>query len=66
MTRRQDGDVTDGLIRNARIHALRTAQEALAGEDTVAWARKAKTSTIALSEAMAILDDLIEDEEERD
>jgi hypothetical protein len=49
-------------IREARIDALRTAQVALAGEDTVEWARGATGSTLSLPYAMELLDSLIEDE----
>lgn len=47
-----------------RIHTLEGVQRALAGEDTVEWARKAKTSTISVALVMEYLDDLIAQEKE--
>lgn len=47
--------------REAAAEAVRTAQQVLAGEDTVEWARGAKGSSLSLPYAIDALDSLIED-----
>ncbi len=46
-----------------RAEALRDAQQAIAGEDSITWARAASGSHIMLDHAIGMIDDLIADEE---
>lgn len=47
-------------MRDLLADALREAQQVIAGEDTVEWARGADASYVSQSYAMRLLDDLIE------
>ena len=49
--------------QEVRAQALREAQQVIAGEDSIAWARTASGSSIMLDHAIGMLDDLIADEE---
>jgi hypothetical protein len=48
---------------SVRKEALYEAQDAIRGEDTRDWARRAYGSSISLPEAMRLVDDLIEEGE---
>ena len=50
--------------RDAQKDILTTARAALAGEDTVEWARGAHSSCMSYPHAIGIMDDLIEDLDE--
>jgi hypothetical protein len=52
------------VARRAKVEALREAQQVIAGEDTIEWARTARTSYIGLPTAIEAIDWLIEEAEE--
>ena len=52
--------------RDAQKDILTTARAALAGEDTVEWARGAHSSCMFYPHAIGIMDDLIEELDEED
>ena len=52
--------------RDAQKDILTTARAALAGEDTVEWARGAHSSRMSYPYAIGIMDDLIEELDEED
>lgn len=58
-----DDDGPEGFIAGA-LWALDRARKMIAGEDTVEWARRAKSSSINLAYAMELLDSMQEEEED--